>query len=348
MESNKTETKLPQRNLGNDTVTAIGLGLMGMSFAYKHDDDSEEAEKKHLELLTRAADMGETFWDTSNVYGPYTNEELIGKWFKQSGRRKEIFLATKFGVSIDPITKQGSIRGDKQYVRECIEGSLKRLGTDYVDLYYQHRVDKNTRIEDTVEAMAELVKEGKVKYLGLSECSAKTLYRAHKVHPIAACQLEYSIFTLEIERPEIGLKKACDELGVAIVAYSPLGRGILTGQLKSRSDLKEGDFRLMLPRFSEENFSKNLELVDMITEVAKKKGCTPGQLALAWLLKQGDNVIPIPGSRQLNHFEENMGALKVELTAEEVQQIRELAVKADVRGERYPPELLANSYVDTI
>jgi len=225
---------------------------------------------------------------------------------------------------------------------------LKRLGTDYVDLYYQHRVDKNTRIEDTVAAMAELVKEGKVKYLGLSECSTKTLQRACKVYPIAACQIEYSLFTLDIEREEIGLKKACEELGVAIVAYSPLGRGLLSGELKSRSDLKEGDFRLLLPRFSEENFPKNLELVDLIKKLAEKKGCTAGQLALAWLLKQGDRVIPIPGSRQLKHLEENLGALKVELSNEEAKEIRELAVKADVRGERYPPEMNSHSFGDTI
>jgi len=346
MDSNKT--KLPQRKLGNETVPALGFGLMGMSMAYKHTDDPEEAEKKHLELLTKAADAGMTFWDTSNIYGPFTNEELIGKWFKLTGRRKEIFLATKFGISYDPKTGQRVIRGDKEYVKECIEGSLKRLQTDYVDLYYQHRVDKNVRIEETVEAMAELVKAGKVRYLGLSECSANTLRRANKVHPIAAVQLEYSLMCLDIERPEIGLKEACDEVGAAIVAYSPLGRGFLTGQIKSRSDLLPGDFRLTLPRFSEENFSKNLELVKLVTEIAEKKGCTPGQLALAWLLKQGDNVIPLFGSRDLKHFEENLGALKVELSEEEVKQIRELAVNAEIRGERYPPEMMANSYVDTI
>lgn len=349
MNSNKTSiTKLPQRKIGNDYVSAIGLGLMGMSGAYKHDDAPEEAEKKHLELLTQAADAGQTFWDTSDVYGPFTNEELIGKWLKQTGRRKEIFLATKFGIFVDSKTGQRSIRGDREYVRQAIEGSLKRLGTDYVDLYYQHRVDSNTRIEDTVGAMAELVKEGKVRYLGLSECSAQTLRRAHKVHPIAACQIEYSLFYLGIERAEIGLKQACDELNVAIVAFSPLGAGFLTGQIKSRSDFKEGDFRLIVPRFSEENFSKNLDLVKMISQLAEKKGCTPGQLALAWLLKQGENVIPIPGTRQLKHFEENLGAFNVNLSAEEVQEIREVTVKADVRGERLPLQLLALTYGDTI
>ena len=339
MDSNKT--KLPQRKLGNETVPALGFGLMGMSMAYKHTDDPEEAEKKHLELLTKAADAGMTFWDTSNIYGPFTNEELIGKWFKLTGRRKEIFLATKFGARMGS-NGQLEVRGDKEYVKQCIEGSLKRLQTDYVDLYYQHRVDKNVRIEETVEAMAELVKTGKVRYLGLSECSAKTLRRAHKVHPIAAYQVEYSLFTLDIERSEVGLKQACDELGITIVAYSPLG------QIKSRSDLLPGDYRLLMPRFSEENFSKNLDLVKLVTEIAEKKGCTPGQLALAWLLKQGDNVIPLFGSRNLKHFEENLGALKINLSAEEVQEIRELAEHADVRGERYQPEALAITFLDTI
>jgi len=328
-------------------VPSIGIGLMGMSFGYKH-QTSEDEEEQHLAVLTRAADCGETFWDTSDVYGPFTNEELVGKWFKQTGRRKEIFLATKFGIGKDAKTGERIIRGDRAYVRQCIEGSLKRLGTDYVDLYYQHRVDKNTRIEDTVEEMALLVKEGKARHLGLSECSATTLRRAHKVHPIAAVQLEYSLFYLDIERPEIGLKKACDELGIAVVAYSPLGRGFLTGELTSRSQLLEGDIRLNLPRFSEENFSKNLDIVNMLAQLAVKKGCTPGQLALSWLLKQGDNVIPIPGTRKLNHLDENIGALKVDLTSEEVQEIKEAALKADVRGERYPPAMAAFSYVDTI
>jgi aryl-alcohol dehydrogenase-like predicted oxidoreductase len=265
-----------------------------------------------------------------------------------SGRRKEIFLATKFGIILDPKTGTIDARGDREYVRQCIEGSLKRLGTDYVDLYYQHRIDKNTRIEDTVSAMAELVKEGKVKYLGLSECSSKTLQRAHKVHPIAAVQIEYSLFSLDIEREEIGLKKACVDLGVAIVAYSPLGRGILGGQIKSRSDLRPDDARLYLPRFSEENFPKNLEIVDKINQLAKKKGCTPGQLALAWLMKQGKNVIPIPGTRQLKYLEENLGSLKVNLTKKETQELRELAEKAEVKGERYPASALSGCFADTI
>jgi len=349
MNSNSNKIyKLPQRKLGNETVPALGFGLMGMSFNYAQTDDPEVAEKKNLEVLTQAADAGLTFWDTSDFYGPFTNEELIGKWFKQTGRRKEIFLATKFANFVDPQTGQHRIRGDKEYVRQAFEASLKRLQTDYVDLYYQHRVDKNTRIEETVEAMAELVKEGRVKHLGLSECSAKTLRRAHKVYPIAACQLEYSIFSLDIEREEIGLKEACDELGVAIVAFGALGRGMFTGEIKSRNDIPQGDFRLMLPRFSEENFSKNLEVVDLISKIAQKKGRTSGQLALAWLLHQGDNVIPLFGSRQFKHIEHNLKALDVTLSGEEAREIRELIVNADIRGERYPPQFLVHSYLDTI
>lgn len=339
--------KLPQRKIANENVPAIGLGLMGMSAFYKYDEDATEAEKKHLELMTKAADMGETFWDTSDMYGPYTNEELVGKWFKLTGRRKEIFLATKFGICFLP-NGERRVRGDTEYVRQACEASLKRLGTDYIDLYYQHRVDQNTRIEETVEAMAALVKEGKVRHLGLSECSAKTLRRAHKVHPIAAVQIEYSLFTLDIEREEIGLKKTCDELGVAIVAYSPLNRGFLTGQIKKRSDLLEGDVRLFFPRFSEENWDKNMDLVERVKKLAEKKGCSAGQLALAWLLKQGPNVIPIPGTRQLKYLEENVGALKVELTDDEAREIRVLSEKADVKGERYPGAMMNACFADTI
>jgi len=345
---NSTTSKLPQRKLGNETVPAFGFGLMGMSFAYKHDEDPEVAEKNNLDVLTKAADAGLTFWDTSDIYGPFTNEELVGKWFKLTGRRKEIFLATKFAVSVDPKTGERIIRGDREYVRQCINASLKRLQTDYVDLYYQHRVDPNVRIEDTVEEMAELVKQGKVRYLGLSECSAKTLRRAHKVHPIAACQVEYSMFTLDIERPEVALKQACDELGVAIVAYSPLSRGLLTGELRSRSDLREGDFRLGLPRFSEEHFSKNLDVVNLVAKLAEKKGCTNGQLALAWLLRQGDGVIPLFGSRQWKHIEDNLGGLYVNLSDEEVKNIREVVEKADVRGDRYATASMSLVFGDTI
>jgi len=338
-----TNNTVPQRKIGNDNVSALGLGLMG----YAPNDDPVEAEKRMLDLMTRAADLGYTCWDTSNIYGPFTSEELIGKWFKLTGRRKEIFLATKFGITQDPQTKQRIARGDPEYVRECIEGSLKRLQTDYVDLFYQHRVDYNTRIEDTVAAMAELVKEGKVRYLGLSECSERTLRRAHKVHPIAAVQVEYSLFSLDIEREEIGIKKACDELGVAIVAYSPLGRGMLTGQYKSRADFEAGDRRLVLPRFSEENFANNFVLVDHLSQMAKKKGCTTGQLALAWLLKQGGNVIPIPGTRRIKYLEENWDSIKIDFTEDELREIREAAEKAEIKGIRNLPSQMALLFGDS-
>ena len=348
MQNNKIITsKLPQRKIGNDQVAALGLGLMGMSGIYHINETPEEAEKRHLQVLTHAADAGETFWDTSDVYGPFTNEELIGRWFKLTGRRNEIFLATKFGLSVDMQTYTIKINGDRDYIRQAIESSLKRLQTDHVDLYYQHRVDPKVRIEDTVAAMAELVKEGKTKYIGLSECSAETLRRAHKVHPISAVQLEYSLFSLEIEREEIGLKKACDELGVAIVAYSPLGRGLLTGQIKSRSDL-ENDWRLTQPRFSEDNLAKNLELVDKVASIAKKKGCTSTQLALAWLLEQGQNIIPIPGTRQIKYLDENLGSLKVSLSPEELREIREAAERAEVKGERYDETMISNTFANSI
>lgn len=342
---NQTNPKLPQRKIGSDSVPAIGLGLAGMSFGYKFNEDPVEAEKKHLEVLTRAADAGETFWDTSDFYG--TNEELIGKWFKLTGRRKEIFLATKFGVLIDPNTKKGAIRGDRDYVRQCIEGSLKRLGTDYVDLYCQHRVDKNTRIEDTVAALAELVKEGKVRYIGLSECSANTIRRAHAVHPISVVQMEYTLISREIEDQEVKVKQTCDELGIAIVSYSPLGRGLLTGKI-TRDNLLEGDMRFVIPRFSEENIGHNKAVVDKIAQIAEKKGCTSAQLALAWLLKQGDNVIPIPGTRQLKHLEENLGALKVNLNDDEVNELRTLVKPEDVKGTRYYPSIEATIFAETI
>jgi len=321
-----------------------------MSGFYTSTLSPEDQEKANFEVLTRAADLGITFWDTSDMYGPYTNEELIGRWFKATGRRKEIFIATKFGVKFDMKTGTRSVHGDKAYVKECIEGSLKRLGVDYVDLYYQHRVDYNTKIEETIEAMAELVKEGKVRYLGMSECSSKTLQRALKVHPIHAVQVEYSLFDLEIEREEVSIKKVCEENGVTIVAYSPLGRGMLTGELKSRDDLPKNDFRLLLPRFSEENFKYNLQLVDKITAIAQKKGATPGQVSIAWIIAQGPNVIPIPGTKRVKLIEENAGALKIELTPEELKEIREAAEKAEVKGERYPKAMVAeNPYLkDTI
>ncbi len=275
--------KFPQRKIGDDLVSAIGLGCMGMSFSYTsfggfNDDES-------LKVLTRAADMGVTFWDTSDIYGAGKNEELIGRWFKETGRRNEIFLASKFGNLRGPDGKP-SVRGDREWVHQACRASLARLGIEQIDLYYQHRVDSTVPIEETVQAMIELKKEGKIRYLGLSECSAKSLRRAHAVHPIAAAQMEYSPFALEIESTQTDFLKTARELGVKIVAYSPLGRGFLTGAIKSRSDFDAGDNRLNHPRFSEAHFGDNLKLVHSLSEVAKKKGCSLGQLALAWVLAQ--------------------------------------------------------------
>lgn len=274
--------KFPQRKIGDASVSALGLGCMGMSMSAVTGAPREEEE--YLKVLTKAADLGITFWDTADVYGD--NEDLLGKWFRETGRRNEIFLATKFG-------RKGHVAGDMktvgtpEYVRVACEKSLERLGVDHIDLYYQHRVDTEVPIEKTVEAMAQLKKEGKIRYLGLSECSARTLQRACKVHPIAACQMEFSPFAMDIETT--GFLKAARELGVKIVPYSPLGRGFLTGTIKSRADLDPNDPRFSLhPRFAEENFASNLKLVDIFTEMAKEKGFNTGQLALAWVLAQGE------------------------------------------------------------
>ena len=277
-------SKYPQRKIGNESVSAQGLGCMGMSFAYTSYGGYDDNES--LKVLSRSADMGVTFWDTSDIYGPHTNEQLIGKWFKETGRRKEIFLATKFGNLRKP-DGTPDVRGDPEYVLQACQASLDRLGVDQIDLYYQHRVDPNVPIEKTVEAMVQLKNEGKIRYLGLSECSAATLRRAHKVHPIAAAQMEFSPFALEIESDQTDFLRTARELGVKIVAYSPLGRGFLTGSITSRSDLDEKDSRFSHPRFSEEHFGENLKLVEKLSAIAKKKGCTPGQLAIAWVLAQG-------------------------------------------------------------
>jgi aryl-alcohol dehydrogenase-like predicted oxidoreductase len=269
------------------------------------------------------------------------------RWFKRTGKRNDIFLATKFAIWVAPDGTR-KVRNDPDYIREACDKSLKRLGVDYVDLYYCHRIDPNIPIEQTVGAMAELKKAGKVKYLGLSECSADTLRRACKVEHIDAVQIEYSPFTMDIEDPQIGLMAACRELGVAIVAYSPLGRGLLTGALKSPDDFEEGDFRKFVPRFSKENFPKNLELVDTIKKIADEKDCTPGQLVLAFLMAQGDDIIPIPGTTKEKNYDENMGSLKVKITKEDDQKIRKAIEEAEVHGERYP-EALANAlFVTTV
>eukprot|EP01112_Ceratiomyxa_fruticulosa_P015623 TRINITY_DN4612_c0_g1_i2.p1 TRINITY_DN4612_c0_g1~~TRINITY_DN4612_c0_g1_i2.p1 ORF type:complete len:327 (-),score=76.21 TRINITY_DN4612_c0_g1_i2:41-1021(-) len=318
----------PQRELGRTgvKVSAFGLGCMRMST-----DPGPRNEEEIYATLNRALELGITFWDTARIYGD--NEILLSKILKE--RRKDVFLCTKFGFDTD---EKGNriVNGKPDYVKKSCAESLQRLGVDHIDLFYQHRVDKNTPIEETVGAMAELVKEGKVRFIGLSECSAETLRRAHKVHPIAAVQVEYSLWETNIE--ESGLLQAARELGVSIVAYSPLGRGFLTGQIKSRKDFEAGDSRLYFPRFSEENFPKNLEIVHAVEELAKKKGVTPGQIALAWCLAQGPEVIPIPGTKRVKYLEENAAAINVELSKDEVEQLRKLAHIAV--GERYPAQFM--------
>ncbi|TFK49236.1 Aldo/keto reductase [Heliocybe sulcata] len=338
---------LPTRKIGNDAVTAIGYGAMGIAAFYGKVAPDEE----RLKFLDELYASGCTNWDTANIY--MDSEELIGKWFqfKRSGKRKDIFLATKFGLARQP---GRLINGDPEYAKECFETSLKRLGTDYVDLYYLHRADPTVPIEVTVGAMADLVKQGKVKYLGLSEISADTLRRAHAVHPIAAIQVEYSPFTLDIEDEKVGLLKTARELGVKVVAYSPLGRGLLTGRYarrlnqKSPDDFEEGDFRKVIPRYSKENFPNILKLADGLRAIGERHGATAGQVALAWLLAQGEDIIPIPGTTKIKYLRENLDALKLKLTAEDIAAVRSLAENSDaVQGARYPPGMSDTLFADT-
>ncbi len=318
--------KLGRSNL---EISAIGLGCMGMSEFY-----GETNETESLETLERALELGLNFYDTADMYGPFTNEELLAKFIK--GKREKVVIATKFGIERDPNdwTKRG-INGTPEYVHKTVEGSLQRLGIDEIDLYYQHRVDPNTPIEETVGAMAELVKEGKVKYLGLSEASADTLRRANAVHTISALQSEYSMWTRDIEDE---ILPTCKELGVTLVAYSPLGRGFLTGRYKKPSDLTADDYRHHTPRFQGENFEKNIELANKVVEIAKRKGCTPAQLALAWIMQKAENIVPIPGTKKAHRLEENLGALNIELTVEDFAEIETLSQM--VAGLRYPAEYM--------
>ncbi|KAI1749730.1 aldo-keto reductase [Xylaria castorea] len=335
--------KYPQRKIGDDSVSALGLGCMGMSFAYASSGfDDEESYK----VLTRAADAGICFWDTADMYGPFTNEKLLGKWFAETGRRNEIFLATKFANKL--VDGKMVVDGTPEYVKAACSASLERLQTDHIDLYYQHRVDPKTPIEHTVNAMAELKAEGKIRYLGLSECSERTLRRAHAVHPIAAIQMEYSPFALQIESSQTNLLQAARELGVKVVAYSPLGRGFLTGSITRRDQLDPKDSRTKMPRFSEENFGDNLKLVQLLVSIAKEKGCTPGQLAIAWLLAQGDDIIPIPGTKRVKYLEENIESVNVTLTKEEEARIRQAIDSiGGSKGERYAPAVVHTLFGDS-
>jgi aryl-alcohol dehydrogenase-like predicted oxidoreductase len=321
------------RQLGKSglRVSAIGLGCMGMSEFYGATDEAESIATIH-----RALDLGCTLLDTADMYGPFKNEELVGRAIK--GRRQEVVLATKFGIVRDPVNAMvRSISGNPDYVRQACEASLKRLGVDVIDLYYQHRVDPSTPIEDTVGAMARLVKEGKVRHLGLSEAGAATLRRASAVHPIAALQSEYSLWSRD---PEDGILAACRELGIGFVAYSPLGRGFLSGAIRRFEDLAADDYRRFSPRFQGDNFAKNLALVERIKTLAASKRCTPSQLALAWTLAQGDDIVPIPGTKRRSYLEENLGAADIALSAQDLAAIDAIAPQGAAAGQRYPEAMM--------
>ncbi|ASY82158.1 aldo/keto reductase [Pectobacterium polaris] len=326
---------MQQRKLGANgpQVSAIGLGCMGMSDFYSTAQD----EKESIATLHRALELGVTLLDTADMYGPHTNELLLGKAIK--GKREQVFLATKFGIVRDPANPNArGVCGKPDYIRRAVEGSLTRLGTDVIDLYYQHRIDPTVPIEETVGTLAELVQEGKIRYIGLSEASVTTLERAHRVHPITALQSEYSLWTRDMEAE---ILPTCERLGIGFVPYSPLGRGFLTGAIRSPEDLAADDFRRTNPRFSGENFGKNLQLVEKINQLAQEKQVTPSQLALAWVLAQGEHIVPIPGTKRRRYLEENVAALDVTLTKEELAAIDAIFPPDAAAGERYGKESMA-------
>src|SRR4051812_25847267 len=318
---------MQNRPLGRQglTVSALGLGCMGMSEFYTGRDDAESIATIH-----RALDLAIDFLDTADMYGPFTNERLVGRAIR--GRRDQVILATKFGNERGEDGSFLGVNGRPEYVRKSCDGSLQRLGVDHIDLYYQHRVDRTVPIEETVGAMADLVREGKVRYLGLSEAAPATIRRGNAEYPISALQTEYSLWTRD---PEDEILPLCRELGIGFVAYSPLGRGFLTGRFRKFEDLPPDDYRRNSPRFQGENFQRNLDLVQRVEEIARRKKCTPAQLALAWLLAQGEDVVPIPGTKQRRYLEENLRALEIDLTRSDLEEIEEVAPKGVAAGERY-------------
>ncbi|CAG7967773.1 unnamed protein product [Penicillium nalgiovense] len=333
---------IPTRALGRNgpQIPAVGLGLMSIGGIYGSAGSLDEK----VALLEHAHATGQWFWDTADVY--VDSEDTVGEWFKRSGKRDDIFLATKFAVQRDPNVGM-TVRSDPEYVKQACAKSLKRLGVDTIDLYYCHRVDGVTPIEKTVEAMVELKNQGKIRYLGLSEVSEATLRRAHAVHPITAYQVEYSAFALDIESPTVNLLKTCRELGIAVVAYSPVGRGILTGEIQSPADFPEGDFRRVAPKYSKENFPKILELVEGLKSVAQAHRSTPAQVAIAWLLAQGPDIFPIPGTRSTKRVDENTKSALLQLTDKEVQDLRDFVERTEIAGTRYPAMMMGNILADT-
>jgi aryl-alcohol dehydrogenase-like predicted oxidoreductase len=323
---------MKQRRLGRNgpSVSEIGLGCMGMSEFYGETDEAES-----LATLDRALHLGINFLDTADVYGPYKNEELLGKFLK--GKRDQVVLATKFGIVRGSDPSSRGVNGKPEYVKSACDASLQRLGTDHIDLYYQHRIDPNTPIEDTAGALAELVSAGKVRYIGLSEAKPETIRRAHAVHPVTALQTEYSLFSRD---PETELLPLTRELGIAFVAYSPLGRGLITGSIQKREDLAADDWRRTSPRFDDEALSRNVQYVHRVEAIAARKGVTPSQLALAWVLAQGDDIIPIPGTKRRKYLEQNAEATEIQLSPEELAELDKAVPRGAIRGDRYAKEMM--------